>query len=156
MNRPRHDAAGFSLLEVLVTVALVGVSLTVLSGIQRTQMRSLAKLRAHAEARLLLEQAVERFQYGDGLAADSLIAGEYAEYRLAFADLAESAEEGAQPVTLPGDPEAEQLFLLNVPEFGRRSVAIVWDDRGAEQQLAIEAWRFQPADTLAPTEGNAQ
>ena len=84
MNRLRHSAAGFSLLEVLVTVALVGVSLTVLSGIQRTQMRSLAKLRAHAEARLLLGQAVERWQYGDVLStlATSAVYSEHAPDRV--------------------------------------------------------------------------
>ncbi len=155
MMARKHSAAGFSLLEVLVTVAIVGVALTVISGIQRMQIRSLGNLRSHAEARLLLEQAVDRFQYGDATTADSLIAGEFSEYRLAFIDVVDLEASGSQPAALPDDPVAEQMQLLDVPEFSSRLVEISWDERGAEQQLAIEAWRFLPPDQVPPAGGAA-
>lgn len=143
--------SGFSLVEVLVTVAIVGTALTVLLGIMRLQIRSTRVLRSHSEARLLLEGAINRFQYGDGAHADSLIQGEFGVYRLSFAP-APGTGASALPTASSGErlvsggvasPGAE---LLDDPQLLRRRVSIGWTDGGRGRDISLDAWSFLPAE----------
>lgn len=143
-RRRLKATAGFSLVEVLVTVALLGVVLTAIMGILRHQIRSMASLRSHSEARLYLEQAVDRFQYGDGAQSDSLIQGRFAEYRLSFAPVSDLDDARILPGTWTAEPDSAALSLLDDGEFHRRRASIRWTEHGRDQALAIEAWRFLP------------
>jgi prepilin-type N-terminal cleavage/methylation domain-containing protein len=128
-TRGRQRNAGFSLIEVLVTVAIVGVSLVVLLGAARMQMGSMRALRPHAEARTVLEQAVNRFQYGQGAAADSMIQGEFARYHLTFQSAA------------PTGPAED---LLSNPQLLRNRITVSWVEGDQEKSISLAAWRFVP------------
>lgn len=127
-NRAHGSQAGFSLVEVLVTVAIVGSALTVLLGTLRAQVHSLRELRSHSEARLLLEQAVNRYQYGDGAESDSLIVGMHGEYALSFEDVAG-----------PADIIGDRRFLC-------RRVVVQWSTDDKSSGISIDAWRFEPEE----------
>jgi prepilin-type N-terminal cleavage/methylation domain-containing protein len=132
---------GFSLIEVLVTVTIVGAALGGILTIMRAQMRALDALRTHQEARLVLERAVDRFQYGDGLAPDSLVNGKYAAYSLSLHD--------------DPDPAACPIELRRAG-LETRKIAIRWTVRGQEQMLIWSAWRMHrahPSPSLAGWEG---
>lgn len=136
----RRRSEGFSLTEVLVTTAIVSAALVALFTILRRQIRTEEALRAHTEARLILDQTAARFQIGDGAEADSLIRGRSGVFSLSFRDaprestgVARSRSRDAGADRLPGEERIR-----------RRRIAVSWSDRGREQELSVVAWRFLP------------
>lgn len=133
--KARRREQGFSLIEVLVTVTIVGTALTGILAIMRAQVRALDVLRTHQEARLLLTRAVERFQYGDGAGPDSLIAGKYATYALSLRD-------DPDPASCPAELRRDGLET--------KTIGIHWTVRGREQALQWSAWRMRHPGAAGP------
>lgn len=144
-RRPGAASRGFSLVEVLVTVALVASAMTAIMGVARRQVRTTALLRTHAEARGLLAQTASRFQCGYGCPSDTLIQGQFAEYRLSSA--AEPAQ-SAEPPLGSGGPAgrrgADASDPLKDSAMVHKRIEIRWQDIDRERSIAVDAWRFEP------------
>jgi prepilin-type N-terminal cleavage/methylation domain-containing protein len=126
----RSGRAGFSLVEVLVTVAIVGSAVVGLLGVVRTQIRATDALRCHSEARLLLQEAADRFQFGEeateDATGDSLIVGRHGSYQIFF-----------QPDGIPSGDAA----VSGDGGVERWKIGVRWKQGGQEHSLVWVAWR---------------
>lgn len=116
--------AGFSLLEVLVAVAVIGGSLSVVIGALGSQARAADGFCRQQEARSVLDDAVERFQFGGCAFGDSLITGRYAVYELQI--------EMPPLAGIPGNVEPGVISLR-------------WKDHDQERHASMNAWRPRPS-----------
>jgi len=128
---------GFSLLEVMVTVVIIAGALAILLGILRLQIRSMRDLRIHTEARTLLQEKADQFQYGSGAESEDEIQGKYSLYLVTFTAIADSGS---------SETDAVALGSLSDSRLKHRRIQIRWSDREGEKNLWLDAWRFLPEE----------
>jgi prepilin-type N-terminal cleavage/methylation domain-containing protein len=159
----RRSERGFSFVEVLVCLAIIGSSAVVLMGAIRQQALTVSALQRHSEARILLEQMANTFQYGDGFHADSLVAGVHGTYSVRFQESGHTS--GAElPMSGPlaagrtkalwnaGDVAASDAtgipFIPTTNHersrlgIDRYRISVHWSERTKPMELALTAWRF--------------
>jgi len=138
---------GFSFIEVLVALAIIAGAVTVVIGGLRKQVRTTRVLQVHSEARMILQQVADRFQYGEGAPTDSTVTGEFQEYRIRFREV---GEDGDQPIDLPEGEAPPATFELPPETAGEQErlekyvISVSWIEDEAPNDLRVEAWRLPP------------
>ena len=132
-------------MEVLVAVVVTGTAVTALMGILRSQVgRPIAPI--PSEARLILEEAANRFQYGDGQEEERLVAGKYGEYHLFFLSAGETGAGDAgttAPIPSPSSVSGMDVAEVGVTRLIRRVATVAWTDKARSEELRLEVWRFE-------------
>lgn len=134
MTRIANDEAvrGFSLIEALVALAVIGMAVIMLATIVGHEPRALRRIEAHREAYDVLFGAIESVRAGN---------------------LSASALDGADPAAwLPSRPSARNVRLeaetsvINPRGLSRLRVTVFYDTVGAKASRSVETllWRRSP------------
>lgn len=120
-------------------LAIVGGSIVVILGGFRQQIHTTKALQAHSEARILLEQIADGFQYGETTPSDSVVVGTHAKYVVKFSD--PPAVEAHGRGTITGSSESPTIELGRLKKF---RITVSWEESGKGNQIGLDAWRYEP------------
>lgn len=128
----RHAVAGFTLVEVIVAIAILSLTLTVLLGVMANSIRQTSLAEKMAEAGSLAESLMARLGTERPI-REGLDAGQFANgfrWRLSLQRFGDTADRQQWPVAAY-----------------KASVEIRWEDGGGERSFALTTLRLAPKET---------
>jgi general secretion pathway protein I len=130
--RRRHDARGFTLLEVMVALAVIAIAFTALLGLHARNLRIVARQQAYTQALLLARTLITQVELLPGLPEVGYTEGDF---------------EGAYPGLYPGFRWYQQVNepQLPIPDTREVNVRVVpnGDEAAAAELTTFKRQRQQ-------------